>query len=45
MGNIKSRGKRSADAEDSAILGTEEIGEISVNKPLKMICIKVEKLN
>lgn len=38
-------GKRSADAEDSAILGTEEIGEKSINKPQKMKCVKVEKLN
>lgn len=41
----KSGGKRSTDAEDSAILGTEEIGERSINKPQKMICVKVEKLN
>ncbi|RHN57848.1 hypothetical protein MtrunA17_Chr5g0444831 [Medicago truncatula] len=41
----KSGGKRFADAEDSAILGTEEIGDRSINKLQKMICVKVEKLN
>ena len=34
-------GKRSADSEDSAILGTEEIGERSINKPQKMKCVRL----
>jgi hypothetical protein len=39
----KSGGKRSADAEDSDIVGVEEIGERSINKPVKLKCVKIEK--
>jgi hypothetical protein len=34
----KSGGKRSAD-----IVGVEEIGERSINKPVKLKCVKIEK--
>jgi hypothetical protein len=39
----KGLGKRSADNEESDVAGIEEIGEWSINIPVKLKCVKLEK--
>lgn len=39
----KGSGKRSADKDDSDVLGSNDDGERSINKPSKLKCVKIVK--